>query len=265
MRYYDRVGNRLVYIESIPDERFWDSHWSCENRVPRYGSRVSRFNLVVNQTKKYLPQHSVILEGGAGLALNSWYLHLAGYRVIALDFAPKTVALVRKTIPEVNPVLGDVRKIPLKDGGVDGYWSLGVIEHFCEGFEPLREEMWRVLKKDGFLFVTFPHMSILRRIKAVSRIYPKWGGEQYLLERFYQFAFDERIIVDDFQRRGFVFVKRKTLDGLKGLKDELVIGKRYLQRIYDGKRQTARVLKKAMDVCLRCFSSHSVLLVFRKP
>ena len=137
-RHYDPNHNRLVYIESRADEECWDGHWGMMDVSLLYKPGVPPFHFVVNTTRKYLPTASLILEGGAGLAQNSWYLYLAGYRTIALDFAKKTVEFLKQHRPAVCPLLGDVRDLSLENDrlendSVDGYWSLGVIEHFYDG------------------------------------------------------------------------------------------------------------------------------------
>ena len=48
---------------------------------------------------------------------------------------------------------------------VDAYWSLGVIEHFFNGYKEIAEEANRILKNKGFIFLTFPSMNILRKQK----------------------------------------------------------------------------------------------------
>ena len=72
-------------------------------------------------------------------------LYLAGYRTIGMDFAPKTVESLKHHRPEVCQVLGDVRNLSLENESVDGYWSLGVIEHFYEGFDKIIQESYRIL------------------------------------------------------------------------------------------------------------------------
>jgi 2-polyprenyl-3-methyl-5-hydroxy-6-metoxy-1,4-benzoquinol methylase len=81
--------------------------------------------------KKYLPyKNNRILEGGCGDghlvdAMNYW-----GYKVVGVDFAPKTVAKIKEVMPGLDVRLGDVQALDFEDEYFDGYWSMGVIEHF---------------------------------------------------------------------------------------------------------------------------------------
>jgi SAM-dependent methyltransferase len=229
-----------------------------------YKPRVPPFHFVVNTTRKYLPAASLILEGGAGLAQNSWYMHLAGYRTVALDFAPKTMKFLKQNRPEVHPTLGDVRDLPLEDESVDGYWSLGVIEHFYDGYGAILNEMHRVIRKGGYLFLTFPHMSKLRQIKARKGLYEIWQGNGDFVANFYQFVLDERRVIKAFEGDGFKLIRKHSLDGVKGFKDEIRIGRNWMQAIYDGKTLRTRLAKRLLDMLLRPWASHIAFLVFKK-
>ena len=264
MRYYDTKNNRLIYIANRANENYWDEHWKKIDTAKLYRPNVSPFNSVVGITKKYLPLKSLIVEGGAGLAVNSWYLHLSGYRTIAIDFAPNTVSFLKKHRPEVRPNLGDVRKMPLESESVDGYWSFGVIEHFYKGYKTIVEEMYRVIRKDGYLFLTFPHMSKLRQFKAKRGFYEKWCEDDIQISNFYQFALDDCQVISDFEKHGFKLIMQSGLDGVKGLKDEISIGKKWLQGIYSGKTIKDKLLTRLLDVLLRKWFSHVALLVFKK-
>ena len=264
MKYYDPNNNRLVFIESRASENYWDEHWAMKDASMLYKPKVSLFNFAVNTTRKHLPTTSLILEGGAGLAQNSWFLYLAGYRTIALDFAPKTVEFLKQHRPEVCPVLGDVRNLSLENESVDGYWSLGVIEHFYNGYDTIANEMHRVIREDGYLFLTFPHMSKLRRIKARKGLYETWQSNGDLVAAFYQFALDGHRVIKDFEERGFKLIRKSSLDGVKGLKGEIKFGRNCMQTIYDGKTLKTRLAKRLLDILLRPYASHVASLVFKK-
>ena len=47
--------------------------------------------------------------------------------------------------PQLDVSYGDVRALEFEDDSFDGYWSLGVIEHFPDGYEDIGQEMTRVI------------------------------------------------------------------------------------------------------------------------
>ena len=74
---------------------------------------------------------------------------------------------MNKIDPNLNIKFSDVKHLFLEDNSVAGYWSLGVIEHFWDGYSEISNEMLRVIKPEGFLFITHPYISSLRRLKIL--------------------------------------------------------------------------------------------------
>lgn len=261
-RYYDSINNRLVYCKQTASPDFWDSHWRSEvfnNFIRIRNPFVTKF------TRRYLPEGSKILEGGCGRGQNVYTLRKIGYCAYGVDFAPETVALVNQYAPELDVQIGDVRSLPFEDGYFDGYWSMGVIEHFFQGYDTILSEMARVVREDGYLFLTFPRMSFLRKIKARIghyQIVPR--GFDPEVHHFYQFALRAENVIDDINRLGFELITKTGFDGLKGLKDEIKPLKRSLQKIYDNSNILTRLIKIIVEPFLSPLSGHCALLVLRK-
>jgi SAM-dependent methyltransferase len=263
-RYYDKLSNRLVYIEKKASPDFWDAHWSIDN----FKSRVeeSKNNaFILKNTRRFLKK-GVILEGGCGMGGNVYCLHYNGYSAFGVDFAEKTVRNINKYFPELNVTVGDVRGLEFEDDFFDGYWSLGVIEHFYEGYEDILKEMKRVVKKGGYVFLTFPYMSPLRRFKAKLGLYKKYGNNNYDLKNFYQFALDATAVRNNFEKTGFILKYSKPFDGLKGFKDEVLVMKPILQKLYDynGRSSLIHRLRSLLTNLLANFSAHMILMIFQR-
>ena len=174
--FYDKENNRLVYIGKAATSEYWDEHWLSNKDLKQIVTRGSRF--VVKITKKYLRKGSKILEGGCGIGDKVYTLQKAGYDAYGVDYAETTVKRVKELFPDLKIRVADVRRLPFEDGFFDGYWSLGVIEHFYEGYDEIALEMKRVLRKGGILFLTCPVMSPLRRLKAKMGLYPLFKEEK---------------------------------------------------------------------------------------
>lgn len=168
-------------------------------------------------------------------------------------------------MPELRLIIGDVRSLMFKDAGFDGYWSLGVIEHFYDGYDKIALEMGRILKPGGYLFLTFPQMSCLRKIKAWLELYPQFNKKDGK-ENFYQFALDRKLVIEKFGGLGFKEVYVSATDGLKGLKDEVSLLKPALQRFYDykGKSIIIRGTRYILDKILAPLTGHSAFVIFKK-
>lgn len=260
---YDLSNKRLIFCGAIADNsQYWDSLWSVDD-FPKY-VKDGRNPFIVNSTAKYLPKRSKILEGGCGRGDKVYALWVAGYDAYGIDFAKETVNKINEAVPELNVKFGDLRHLDFPDCFFDGYWSIGVIEHFFDGYMTIAEEMYRVLRKGGYLFLTVPTMSVLRKIKASLRLYPDCEHDNEIRDKFYQFALSQESVIEQFTSIGFKFVKYSPRDGVKGLKDEIGILRSPLQWCWEAKSIFARVMKKIIDFTVKRFSGHMAFYVFKK-
>lgn len=253
----------LAFYREKATAEFWDKHWSAAD-LQTILRNLKADGLFIPAVKRYLPKESVVLESGCGTGHLVHALQYQGYKAIGIDFAPETIKNIKEAVPELDVRLGDVRALDLPDASLDGYISVGVIEHFWEGYEAIIREMYRTLKVGGFLFVSFPYMSPLRRFKVALRLYPY--KESHLLnaqqERFYQFALTAEKVQANLESLGFQLKERIPFDGIKGFKDEVALFKPYLQQVYDGKR--GQRWRPYLNRFFLPFASHCALLVMQK-
>lgn len=256
--YFDKAYNRLVYIGRPADEEFWDRQWA-ESIDEKAIKRADPF--VVNWTARYLGKGSHILDAGCGLANTVWGLKEAGFNAFGIDYAPKTVEIINRLAPDLNVQRADVRQLPFPDGHFDGIWSLGVIEHFIEGYRDILDETARVLKPGGLVFVTVPSVSPLRRVKVTLGAYPEFDGD---FTDFYQFVMSPRVVREAFADAGWKYVGGASRGGFKGLKDESGPLRPMLQSLYDKKSKTARFMRAGLNRLLAPVSFHTRLYIFAR-
>jgi ubiquinone/menaquinone biosynthesis C-methylase UbiE len=260
---YDKNKNRLVYINKSATSDFWDKHWANGDFSKVIYSTPNSW--IVKVTKKYLPVNSKILEGGCGPANHVHALNKHNYNVIGLDYAKNTVKNIKKEAPELDIVLGDVFNLPFKDNSFDGYWSLGVIEHFWDGYDIILDEMRRIIKSNGYLFLTFPQMSSLRKMKAKNNKYNILSIDKTEPSGFYQFALDPVNVINDVQKRGFNLVSKTSRDGFKGIKDEITSLNSSLSLISNSKLKINSLAKKIVSKFGDKLNyGHICLLVFKR-
>lgn len=263
MRIYLSDKKVLAYYHQKATPDFWDKHWDKTELLLNIKT-CTIDPYFIPMVKKFLPTGSLVLEGGCGIGHLVHALSYNGYQAIGIDFAQQTIETVKQVVPELDLRVGDVRTLPFKDEEFDGYISVGVIEHFGEGYNEIITEMSRVIKKGGFLFISFPYMSFLRKLKAKLRRYQSntWEELNTQKDTFYQFALDHKRVLTDLKNVGFSLVAKKPFDGIKGFKDEVCFLKPFLQNIYDGK--THQRLRPYLDKLFRPFAAHCILMVLRK-
>ncbi|MFH0853288.1 MAG: class I SAM-dependent methyltransferase [bacterium] len=262
MKYYDVKNRRLAIFEQKATSHFWDDHWDKDDLQKKFN--VNRKSFIIKTTEKYLESGTKILEGGCGLGDKVHALSHFGYDAFGIDYAERTVKKTNTLFPNLKITCGDVRKIPFPNEYFDGYWSLGVIEHFYDGYTSIIEEMNRVIKKRGYLFLTFPYMSLLRKLKAMLNKYDQLNNHEIEISDFYQFMLNKEDVITDLEKIGFELIQSTPLDAVKGMKDEISLIKPVLQKIYDSNSFVSRLIGIVFSRAFKYFSGHTILLVLRK-
>lgn len=267
MKYFDKKNDRLVFIEEKASPDFWDNQWDVDNFKKVVENGIKN-RTVIKTTTRFIPQKKSkrILEGGCGNGQFVYAFDKLGYDSYGVDYAEKTISKIKNIFPDLKISFGDVRKLNFPNDHFDGYWSIGVIEHFFDGYDPIINEIERVIKPGGYLFISFPHFSLLRKIKSKLGMYPIFNENEINKENFYQFALNNKSVSKNISDHGFKLVKKIHYSGTKGLKDEVSVLKPMLQKIYDSNNIIMKVLNYGLSLLLAKsrFSSHSILLVFRK-
>lgn len=261
--YYDTNKKCCFVTNQIADSKFWDSEWEKYKKDIHYPQKTPLNNLYLNLTKKYVPKKSLILEGGCGLGYHSHIFTLFGYNTIALDYAQNTINYLKEVVPHINPTLGELSSLAFENNTFDAYWSFGVIEHFWNGYVQIQNEMYRVLKKDGILFLSFPHMSIIRRLKVKLFKYKQYTSCKEP-QGFYQFFLDEKKVILDFESQGFTLIDKKKQGALKGLADEITIFRCGIHSLKKSNFIFRRILRFLIDRYLTFFFSHTIILILKK-
>jgi len=254
---------KLAFFQEQATPSYWDEHWQIDD-LGNYIRKVRSDGTFIPLVKKYLPLGSTILEGGCGRGQLVHALQYQGYKAIGIDSALKTVNEVKRIAPNLDIRYGDVRSLDIESNSLNGYISVGVIEHFWEGYHGVLSEMYRTLKLGGFLFVSFPSLSPLRKLKINLHLFPfstsALAGQK--ADFFYQYALDFKTVSKEISNLGFKLLEIKHSNGIKGFKDEVIFFRHYLQRVYDGKEY--KQLRPWLERALRSFAYHSTLLVMKK-
>jgi SAM-dependent methyltransferase len=254
-RFYDKKNKRLIFTDQEATADFWDKQWGDDFSADV--KSVSDNSNVVILTKRFLPPPAKVLEGGCGRGQYVYALDRNGYYAYGVDYAQETVGRIKQNFPELKVSFGDVTGLPFGDGEFDGYWSIGVIEHFYDGYDKIIKEMSRVVKGGGCLFISFPVMSPLRRLKGILGLYKEFTDKDFNKKEFYQFALSWQAVVKDLQALGFELRYKKYTNGFKTIKDETILGA--LAKIKIAKK-FLKILADAMSF----FCGHTIILILKK-
>lgn len=262
-KYYDKENKRLVVIGESATEKFWEKHWLDPKDFEKRIKAGASFGIIKKYTLKFLNPPAKVIDAGCGIGQNVYGLSQWGYDAYGIDFTDEVVKKTKQNFPDLKIFAQDVRKLDFPGDFFDGYWSLGVIEHFIDGYGDIIKEARRVIKKDGYLFLTVPWFSPLRQLKA-------WFGAYPIIDKntdtkdFYEFMLDSVQLTKTLENEGFMLVSRHPHDAVKGLKDEISFLRPILQKIYDGRGFFSRVLRGLLTVFFAPFAGHIILLIFKK-
>ncbi len=155
--------------------------------------------------KKYPPPLK-ILEAGCGMG--RWVIPLSqeNYDVTGIEIEEEALNVIKENYSAKNLTLvhGDIFEMNLQNNSFDVVLSLGVLEHFEDQTiqkKAIREHM-RVMKDDGILLITVPHLSFVRFIfhipflALVSLAHKIKNKKHYFAEYRYDQNEFERILKD---------------------------------------------------------------------
>ncbi len=111
----------------------------------------------------YLPDDGPILEAGCGLARWVVFLRAKGFDVVGLDVSHEALRAARRHASDIPLITSDVLHMPFSDNTFAAVLSFGVVEHFERDMRAVFQEMRRVLRKRGMLFLAVPCTNLLRR------------------------------------------------------------------------------------------------------
>jgi len=148
------------------DPQKWDDYWkkNAGNHGLWYDliAGFYRQNFIKRNIEQAIfgnfPEGSRLLHAGCGSGQADTAI-TKKMRVTALDISPQALELyARNNGNNATLCHGSIFKLPFPDGSFDGYYSMGVVEHFTpDEIRAIFAEARRALKPDGKLVIFWPH------------------------------------------------------------------------------------------------------------
>ena len=260
---YSNKHNCIVFYGESPDRKFWDNKWKC-CLDKKHIEKIDKW--LIKITQQYLPngKNKKILDAGCGIGNKVFSLHSAGYEAFGIDNAENTVCKINEICPFLNIECDDVNSTKFENNSFDGYWSLGVIEHFYDGYSSVLVEASRIIKSKGYIFITFPVMNKLRYLKYHRTLH---DINEYTKEaQFYQYALNANQVAEELRKLNFEIVKQKRFDAMHGLYEDIVFLRKLLKKFVYGKelKLHEKIIKKIIELFLVKITGHMCLIVAQK-
>ncbi|MCU1245007.1 MAG: Methyltransferase type 11 [Acidobacteria bacterium] len=117
-----------------------------------------RLGIIVAEVEK-LPAGARLLDGAIGLGQLAGRMQQRGYRVFGIDYAFQAALHVRRTT-SIPVVVGDMTRMPFKDGSFDGMTTGETLEHLDDD-TAAAGEIGRVVREGGTCIATVPALRTL--------------------------------------------------------------------------------------------------------
>jgi ubiquinone/menaquinone biosynthesis C-methylase UbiE len=180
---------------------------------------------------KYLSPDSSVIEAGCGMG--QWVIYLAdkGYKIKGIDYSDETIAKLKKDFPQYDFEYGNILNFNIGDNTIDSVLSWGVVEHFEEGPLNALKETYRIMKKDGILFITVPcknylniilsPLNILKDFLIKNNIIRKILSRKPFKKQFFQYEFHKNVFKKYLMESGFEILETHPVSQERGLANEI--------------------------------------------
>ena len=237
---------RKIYSPQFPgqDPASWAQHWQGRSSLEDAIARIQAGDhYLSSEFERCFGRGGPILEAGCGRGEILLAYRRLGCEIIGCDFDAETLAGLREHDRGVPLVVADVRRLPFCGSTFGAYYSGGVMEHFEAGPQEALVEARRVLRDDGLLLISVPHVSMIR---GARDLLPPWRGLRrrpygagrrqdwrYRLPRgfgvdaqddgFHEYAFKGREFARELRRAGFRVLSHRGCSVRYGARDLRVL------------------------------------------
>jgi SAM-dependent methyltransferase len=166
---------------------YWKNHWKANGKVDQLLKHVKKNDLheYEDMYAKYLGKDGLIVEAGCGTGYVVEILRKRGYNVVGIDYEADVIKFAQEMFPQGAFKVDDVFSLSYPDKSIKYYISLGVLEHFEDGFVKAIQEVQRTLTDDGTALISVPYTNKARR--AFYNEVPAFDKDQHKDLNFYQY------------------------------------------------------------------------------
>lgn len=180
---------------------------------------------------EHLQPGSTVIEAGCGMGQWVIYLTDKGYKIKGIDYSDETIIKLKNDFPGYEFEYGNVLSFNIENSAIDAVLSWGVVEHFEEGPQEALKESYRILKKDGYLFITVPCKNYLNLIFSplnslkvfliTNKYIRKILSKRPYTKQFFQYEFRKNIFKNHLVQSGFKILETYPISQERGFANEI--------------------------------------------
>lgn len=199
--------SRKGYVNLLPNAK--PSHYEAALfEARRRVLEAGFYDGVIETIRRAIPDTAAVLLD-AGCGDGTFTKALSGGVTVGLDSSKDAIALAARGGNPVLWTVGDLTRIPLRDGTVDVILNLFSPAHYAE--------FRRVLRADGVLLKLVPQSGYLKEIRALigQAAYSNDAVVSHLLEQFRlldRIRYTETFALEPLQARDFLAMTPLTFD-----------------------------------------------------
>lgn len=186
--------------------KYWnDIYKAIINKKPDYDLWLDDYDYILKSSSD-----NVILDLGCGSGGDTLYLHERNYKVISCDYSDEALEIVKKYIPNSNPLKLDItKKLPFKDNSFKLVIADLSLHYFnSKTTRSIILELKRILTSHGYL--------LLRLNSILDTNYGALEGIEiekhyYYCKTGYKRFFDEKDIMEFFYTWDILKIKERSI------------------------------------------------------
>lgn len=190
-------------------ERYWTDVWK-EHHQPPDLSRLTQGEeySLIRPFLEQLPRGGRILDAGCGLGAWTVLFAQQGFDAVGLDLSDTVIDTLKVRLPTHQFVRGDIRQTGFDAESFDACLSWGAFEHFENGLGGCLDEVRRILRPGGHLYISVPFDNWRHILRDAGRL-ERWDEHfdpdagYRKPQRFYQWRLTRPELQRELELHGF--------------------------------------------------------------
>ncbi len=153
-------------MQNYTNKNYYEKYWQDSAKAPPSHDPLNKKRVVIFINEFKDKNVKKVLDIGCGSGINTEELKEAGFEVAGVDVSENAIFEAKRKYPEIEFSVAGIEKLPFPDETFDAIYCTEVVEHIYDT-EMAVKELLRVLKKEGYLFLSVPYHGFLKNLILV--------------------------------------------------------------------------------------------------